>query len=79
VNVGNEPSGFIKGGKFTDMLSDYQLLKKIVKCPNIKGHRHNVFAYRLNNQRERTRKSEETEKFVERAFVQTLMIMMMAV
>jgi hypothetical protein len=25
---GNEPSGSIKGGKFLDWLSDYQLLKK---------------------------------------------------
>ena len=25
---GNEPSGSIQGGEFTDSLSDYQLLKK---------------------------------------------------
>jgi hypothetical protein len=24
----NEPAGYIKGGKFFDQLSDYQLLKK---------------------------------------------------
>jgi hypothetical protein len=25
---GDEPSGYIKGGEFGDLLSDYQLLKK---------------------------------------------------